>query len=98
MRGLFKVMGGLCLVFCVAAAARPLEGQGGHRLRLAYFVPKDRAATDGFEKKIRVVLSIVAELYKQDLTAKGYQPDGPRFDLANGQSVIHLIRGVREAG
>jgi hypothetical protein len=50
-----------------------------------------------YEEKIRVVMSIVAELYASDLRAKGYRTSGLGFDLQKGQPLIVPLRGERDA-
>ena len=70
-----------------------------HRIRLAYFVPRDRKPTANYEKKIRVVMSIVAEVYRDDLRSKKHDTPGLRFetDAKTDAPTIHLIRGDRDA-
>jgi hypothetical protein len=68
-----------------------------YRIRLAYFVPTDRQPTPDYAQKIRVVMAIVAELYRQDFAARKNKSKGLRFEAQNGQPVVHLIRGRRPA-
>lgn len=71
-----------------------------HRIRLAYFVPRDRKPTANYEKKIRVVMAIVADLYLQDLRAKKYETNGLRFETSDAQDdqpSIQLVHGDRDA-
>jgi hypothetical protein len=67
------------------------------RIRLAYFVPKDRKPTSDYERKIRVVMAIVAELYESDLSKKGYKTPGLQFELEGGKPAVRLVKGDREA-
>jgi hypothetical protein len=67
-----------------------------HRVRLAYFVPGDREPVANYERKIRVIAAIVAELYRTDLRAKGYETDGVRF-VTDGEPVVELVRGRHAA-
>jgi hypothetical protein len=69
----------------------------GHRIRLAYFVPKDRTPTANYERKIRIVMALVTELYLQDLRGKGYRADGLLFETQGGEPAVRLVRGDREA-
>jgi hypothetical protein len=68
-----------------------------HRVRLAYFVPRDRRPVANYEAKIRVVMSIVAELYRHDLESKGYRTSGLTFEVLKEQLVIVPVRGERDA-
>src|SRR5688572_12219353 len=79
----------------------PPKPPADHRLRLAYFVPKDRQPTPNYEQKIRVVMAIVADLYLDDLRAKKYQTEGLRFESGKGDGehpAVLFIRGQRNAG
>ena len=67
------------------------------KIRLMYFVPKDREPIAHFEEKIRVVMQVVAELYS-DLKAQGYPSAGLTFQTnAEGQPIVHLVRSERPA-
>jgi putative peptidase family protein len=83
----------------VDAPVRPAAIAPAHdrRIRLAYFIPRDRSPTPNYQQKIRVVMAIVAELYLQDLRSKGYRTEGLRFETEGSQPVVHLVRGEREA-
>jgi hypothetical protein len=70
---------------------------GVRRVRLAYFVPEDRRAIPNYEKKVRVVMAIVADLYRTELRAKGARTDGLRFATEGGAPAVPLIRGRRPA-
>ncbi|HEV8604878.1 MAG TPA: hypothetical protein VGQ99_05905 [Tepidisphaeraceae bacterium] len=86
--------------FSLAAAPTP-PPQPSHQIRLAYFIPSDRTPTPNHEKKIRTIMSIVADLYLTDLKSKGCATDGLRFESdengKNNEPVIHLIRGDKPA-
>ena len=69
----------------------------GYRIRLGYFVPSDRAPVDKYAQKIRVVMEVVAELYRTDLREKGYETQGLQFEEKDGLPVVHLIRGRHPA-
>jgi hypothetical protein len=68
-----------------------------HQIRLAYFVPRDRAPAALYEQKIRVVMRVVAEVYLQDLQSKGYRGRGLAFESKDGQPVIIPVRGEQAA-
>lgn len=79
----------------------PVNAEDGpaedYRIRLVYFVPSDRGATAEYEKKIRVLMHFVSELYRQDFESRGIKSDGLRLESRNGQSMVHLVRGARPA-
>jgi hypothetical protein len=72
-------------------------GAGEHRIRVAYFVPTDRQPTANYQQKIRSLMSVVAEVYLQDLGSKNYPTDGLRFEMEKDQPKILLIRGEKPA-
>lgn len=74
----------------------PLAG-AGEPIKLAYFVPRDRKPAANYERKIRIIMSIVAELYRQDLSAKGYKTDGLRFESKGNEPIVQLVNGDKEA-
>lgn len=67
-----------------------------NRVRLAYFVPNDREPALDYAKKIRVIAAIVADLYRTDLRAKGYETEGVRF-VTDGVPVVEVVRGAQAA-
>ena len=75
------------------AADEPRE----YVVKLGYFVPPDREPIPHYEQKIRVVMQIVADLYRNDLQVKKLASNGIQFELEDGQPVVHLIRGERPA-
>ncbi len=67
------------------------------KIRLVYFVPKDRQPIAHFEEKIRVVMQVVAELYS-DLKTQGYPSAGLTFPTnSQGQPIVQLVRADRTA-
>ena len=82
---------------CSVAPAASAPAQDARRVRLAYFVPDDRQPAAHYERKIRVIMSIVRELYRDDLRDKGYRTEGLRFEGGNDRPLVHLVRGGREA-
>jgi hypothetical protein len=75
----------------------PKPAKFDYRIRLAYFVPTDRKPTADYARKIRVLMHIVSEVYRQDFEARRIRSKGLRFESRNGQPVVHLIRGRRTA-
>jgi hypothetical protein len=88
MRGLPIILWGLCLL-CI--------GAGEHRIRLAYFVPSDRQPTANYQQKIRSIMSVVSEVYLQDLRSKNLATDGLQFEMEKDQLKIQLVRGEKPA-
>lgn len=70
---------------------------GTSRIRLAYFVPRDRKPTTDYERKIRNITSIVAELYKQALSLRGNKFDGLQFESKGNELLVPLIKGDKDA-
>ena len=68
-----------------------------HEVRLVHFVPRDRRPADSFQDKIRVAMTFVADLYRRDLRAKGYETEGLDFEFDDALPVVHLLRGERMA-
>ena len=81
----------------VAAVDLPRPVPRDYVVRLVYFVPTDREPTKDYAKKIRVLMHFVAEIYRQDIEARGIKSKGLRFESKGGEPVIHLIRGKRPA-
>jgi len=77
----------------------PLEDLGRpNKIRLAYFVPTDRAPTRAWREKITVLVTFVADLYRRDLRRHGYTTRGPDFAFdAEGRPAVHLVRGRHAA-
>lgn len=48
-------------------------GPDDHRVRVVYFVPKDRKPIPKFEERIAVVMAYVSEFFRQDLREKGFK-------------------------
>ena len=77
---------------------KPLEDLGrGYKVRPVYFVPKDREPVADYEKKITVMLTLIADLYRRDLESKGYKTRGLDFEFQDGKLQVHVVRGKREA-
>jgi hypothetical protein len=75
----------------------PKAAKKDYHIRLAYFVPTDREPAPDYDKKIRVLMHFVSELYRQDLEARRIRSEGLRFETRDGQPLVHLIRGERTA-
>jgi hypothetical protein len=73
------------------------EAAAKYRIRLAYFVPRDRKPIANYEQKIRVVMSLVSELYLGDLRSKRYDTTGLQFEVDDSTPIVQLIRGARDA-
>lgn len=68
------------------------------KIRLAYFVPKDREPIANYEQRIRVVMQLVADIYRRDLQAQGLHSEGFALETdSQGEPVVHLVRGQQNA-
>ena len=73
----------------------PLKDLGrDYKVRLVYFVPKDREVKNDYAKKIEVLMRVVRDIYQRDFTAKGYKTRGMDFEFnEDGSLKVHLLRG-----
>jgi len=77
----------------------PLKDLGrDHKVRLVYFVPKDRRPTAKYADKIGVLMAFVNDLYVRDLRSKGYPSVGLDFEFQNSKPLVRLISGKETAG
>lgn len=68
-----------------------------HKIRLVYFVPKDREPTTHHAEKIGVLMTFVADLYREDFRAKQLPATGPDFEFRDGRPLVHLLRSTNTA-
>jgi len=81
-----------------AVRPEPLKDLGSkHKVRVTYFVPTDREPTANWRAKITVLMTFVADLYRQDLTRHGYETRGLDFEFDSDGLLVHLIRGKQKA-
>ena len=67
------------------------------KIRLVYFVPKDRTPIDRYEQKIRMVMRLVAGVYA-DLRIDGHRSAQLALELnSRGEPIIQLVRGDKPA-
>ena len=64
-----------------------------HKVRLVYFVPKDRRPTANYAEKIAVLMTFVNDLYVRDLRSKGYGSVGLDFEFQDSRPVVRLVSG-----
>lgn len=69
----------------------------GYQVRLVYFVPPDREPASQYEAKIRLIMSMVAELLHDDLRSKGFRPKPLEFESRDGKTLVHLVRAENSA-
>ena len=62
-----------------------------------YFVAADREPVPSHAPKIRQIMSLVAEVLHDELRAKGHRPRRLEFESADGEAVVHLVRGTQPA-
>lgn len=69
-----------------------------HRVRLVYFVPKDREPTANWHAKIVTLMTFVNDFYKDDFRRRGWNDRGLVFESdEQGVPIVHLVRGERTA-
>lgn len=68
-----------------------------NKVRLVYFVPRDRQPTANHRDKITVLMTFVNDLYARDLRSKGYRTAGLDFEFEGARPVVHLIAGKENA-
>ena len=79
-------------------APEPLRDLGrSHKLRLVYFVPADREPAAHYAEKISVLMTFVADLYREDFRAKQVTATGPDFEFREGRPIVHLLRSTNTA-
>ena len=77
----------------------PLKDLGRkNKVRLVYFVAKDRQPTANYRDKIAVLMTFVNDLYTRDLRAKGYKTGGLDFEFEGDKPVVRLFTGKDPAG
>lgn len=79
----------------VAVPSTPTDD---YQIKLAYFVPRDRTPSPGYEPKIRATMELALEMFIKALKAGGAETEGPRFERnESGEIIIRLIRGAQNA-
>ena len=79
-------------------APEPLRDLGRtHKIRLVYFVPSDRDPTANYADKIRVLMTFVADLYRENFRARQTDATAPDFEFRAGLPVVHLQRSTNPA-
>jgi hypothetical protein len=68
-----------------------------YRIRVAYFIPSDRAPTANYEDKIAVLTSFVSEIYNQSLQGRGLKARSLPFHMRGGKPAVALIRAAKPA-
>ncbi|HWH77727.1 MAG TPA: hypothetical protein VNT76_10170, partial [Candidatus Binatus sp.] len=68
-----------------------------YRVQVVYFVPTDRKPTANYEAKIRVVVSIISEVFTGALRARGHKSEGPKFEEQDGEVVVNLLLAEKPA-
>ena len=79
-------------------APEPLHDLGkSHKIRLVYFVPSDREPATNYSEKISVLMTFVADLYREDFRARQLPATGPDFEFRDGRPIVHLLRSTNTA-
>ena len=75
--------------FIAPEALRDL--QKAQKVKLVYFVPQDREPATNYAAKISVLMTFVADVYRRDLTSKGFASRGFDFEFERGEPRVHLL-------
>ena len=68
------------------------------KIRLVYFVASDREPIVDYERRIRVVMAIVDDLYRSALRDQGYPFEGLNLERnEEGEPIVHLVRADQTA-
>ncbi len=68
------------------------------RIRLIYFVPRDRQPVDHYEAKIRTVMGIVDSVYRAEFRRRRWKEAQLEFEAdEDGRPIVHLVRGRENA-
>jgi hypothetical protein len=77
---------------------KPDPAADGYKVQLVYFVPSDRKPCRDYEKRIRLIASLLAEIFTDDLRSKGFTTDGPQFvENESGEFTVTLLTGEQTA-
>jgi hypothetical protein len=68
-----------------------------NKVRLVYFIPKDRRPTADYAEKIAVLMTFVNDLYVRDLRSKDYGAVGLDFEFQGGKPLVGLVSGKESA-
>ncbi|HVW39009.1 MAG TPA: hypothetical protein VHB99_16960 [Pirellulales bacterium] len=68
------------------------------RMRMIYFVPKDRQPINEYEAKIRTVMGIVDSVYQAEFRRRRWKEAKLDFELdEEDRPIVHLVRGKENA-
>lgn len=71
--------------------------ESDYRVRVVYFIPTDRQPTSDYAAKIHNIVTLMAEIMTAELRVKGYETDGPQFEMDGDQIAVHVLNGERES-
>ena len=77
----------------------PLKDLGkDHKVRLVYFVPKDRAVKANYREKSEVLMRVVADVYRREMKAHKHKTRGLDFEFEeDGRLKVHLVKAKHPA-
>ena len=69
-----------------------------HKVRLVYFVPKDREAKANYREKSEVLMRVVADIYRREMQTHKHETRGLDFEFEeDGRLKVHLIKAKHPA-
>lgn len=69
-----------------------------HKVRAVYFLPTDREPVKDYREKFEVLLAFVSDVFRRDLSAKGYPCRGLDFEFADDRRLkVNIVRGKSPA-
>src|ERR1043165_4087568 len=76
----------------------PIKDLGStHKIKVVYFLPTDREPVKNYAQKIETLLAFVSDVYKRDLTSKGYACKGLDFEFKDGHLDVRVLKGKQPA-
>ncbi len=63
-----------------------------NEVRLVYFVPADREPIDLYDKRIEVLMTLVADTYRRSLRIADHNASGRDFEPGERGLRVHLVR------
>jgi len=69
-----------------------------YKVRLVYFVPSDCKAKAKFREKTKVLMRVVADMYRREMKANNQESRGLDFEFdKDGTLKVHLVKGKKPA-
>jgi len=86
----------LAFLLILAIAPRSWADSNSPPIRVAYFVPRDRAPFPGYQERLGRVMTEVQRFYRDGMAAAGYGPITFRLEQGDHERLrVYLVRGRR---